>query len=120
MIEGLVGVYDLDHSTTPEVVRISKESNILDYDIFMFLDDDMARCTSLSIFELTDLIRFAEQGCRGGRRRILGWDTLLVQVRKGFFLTRFAIRVDPAQPQITDISSFLGPFHHIQISLYYG
>ena len=29
MIEGLVGAYDLDHRTTPEVVRISKESSIL-------------------------------------------------------------------------------------------
>ena len=29
MMEGLVGVYDLDHNTTPEVVRISKVSNIL-------------------------------------------------------------------------------------------
>jgi hypothetical protein len=29
MIEGLIGVYDFDHSTTPEVVRISKVSNIL-------------------------------------------------------------------------------------------
>ncbi len=27
--EGLVGVYFLDHKTTPEVVRISKLSNIL-------------------------------------------------------------------------------------------
>jgi hypothetical protein len=29
MIEGLIGVYDLDHSTTPEVVRISKVSNMM-------------------------------------------------------------------------------------------
>lgn len=29
MIAGLVGAYDFDHRTTPEVVRISKESNIL-------------------------------------------------------------------------------------------
>lgn len=29
MMEGLMGVYDLDHNTTPEVVRISKVSNIL-------------------------------------------------------------------------------------------
>jgi hypothetical protein len=29
MIAGLVGAYDLDHSTTPEVVRISNESSIL-------------------------------------------------------------------------------------------
>jgi hypothetical protein len=29
IIAGLVGAYDLDHSTTPEVVRISKESSIL-------------------------------------------------------------------------------------------
>jgi hypothetical protein len=50
MMEGLVGVYDLDHSTTPDVVIISKESNILDCDVFMFLDDGMARCTYLLIF----------------------------------------------------------------------
>lgn len=29
MIEGLVGAYDFDHRTTPDVVRISKESSIL-------------------------------------------------------------------------------------------
>jgi hypothetical protein len=29
MMDGLVGAYDLDHSTTPEVVSISKESSIL-------------------------------------------------------------------------------------------
>ena len=30
MIEGLTDVYDLDHSTTPDVVRISNVSNIVD------------------------------------------------------------------------------------------
>jgi hypothetical protein len=29
MMAGLVGAYDFDHRTTPDVVRISKESNIL-------------------------------------------------------------------------------------------
>lgn len=34
MIEGLVGAYVLDQRTTPDVVRISKESNILDKCVF--------------------------------------------------------------------------------------
>lgn len=29
MIDGLVGVYDLDHITTPEVVTISKVSSMM-------------------------------------------------------------------------------------------
>jgi hypothetical protein len=29
MIEGLTGAYDFDHNTTPEVVKISNESNIV-------------------------------------------------------------------------------------------
>jgi len=29
MREGLIGACDLDHSTTPEVVRISKASNMM-------------------------------------------------------------------------------------------
>lgn len=35
MIEGLVGAKDLDHSTTPDVVRISNVSNI--FMIFVLL-----------------------------------------------------------------------------------
>lgn len=30
MIDGLVDAYDLDHNTTPLVVRISKESSIME------------------------------------------------------------------------------------------
>jgi hypothetical protein len=36
MIAGLVCAYDLDHKTTPEVVRISNESNMLTFHVSIF------------------------------------------------------------------------------------
>jgi hypothetical protein len=62
MIEGLIGVYDFDHSTTPEVVRISKVSNILPWQDM--LESDTVGCAFCHL----DLDVMRTHGHQGGPR----------------------------------------------------
>lgn len=78
IIEGLVGANDLDQSTTPDVVRISKLSNILNLlECYNSLNRDVKRRTSIT--QMPIQIQSGQSRGIGGARRRSAWSRYWLQ-----------------------------------------